>query len=244
MAQLLLGIDKQIEIAFLPDVPDCFSWMTVRDSMRFCGKMANISSKEASEKAEQYLDYVKLKEKDVKVASLSRGMKQKLGIAQLLMTKSNIFILDEPTSALEPEIKNDILELLVKLAKEKTVCVSSHMLNDLEQICDYIFIFENGNIVSQDTKENMLSRFSKNKLMIELKDNLNYDNIIHDIFLTLNDVSNMYHLSDNKFVIEFSNNNFMQMKVLDYFVKNKIDVISLYPYKISLEEIYMRKVYK
>jgi ABC-2 type transport system ATP-binding protein len=133
-------------IGFLPDVPSYYNYMTGSEFLRLCARFQKCDEKGIP----GLLEATGLKSATGrKIASYSRGMKQRLGIAQALVNNPDILILDEPVSALDPVGRKDVLDMLVSLKGKKTVFFSTHILSDVERICDYATIIREGRLVLQ-----------------------------------------------------------------------------------------------
>lgn len=233
------GLPRTIPIAYLVDVPNQFDWMTIQESMLFYAQIVQLKQNESKKKIQYYLDYVGLKDNTIKISKLSRGMRQKLGIAQALLSDADILLLDEPTSALEPATRKDILELLKKISENKTICVSSHMLNDLERICDHIIILNKGKVVLQDTKKNLFEKYVDNRICIEIQNEKDEVSLFNGI-KQIPGVSQIIKGQDLKYIVSTNSNRDVKIELLKYIVNQNIDIVSFQPYNVSLEDIYLR----
>lgn len=138
-------------IGYLPDVPEYYSFMTPMEYLKFCGEITGMSGKELRQRSEEMLQLVGLGEEKRRIKGFSRGMKQRLGIAQALLGRPKLLICDEPTSALDPLGRKEILDVLVHAKEETTILFSTHILTDVEHICDEMALLNNGKIVMQGT---------------------------------------------------------------------------------------------
>lgn len=134
-------------IGYLPDVPEFYGYMTAKEYLMLCGKITGMSKIQIRERSDELLNLVGLSDDKKKIKSYSRGMKQRLGIAQALLNKPKLLLCDEPTSALDPLGRNDVLEILKKIKDETTVIFSTHILSDVESICDHVAFLNGGKIV-------------------------------------------------------------------------------------------------
>ena len=144
-----LGIKKIV--GYLPDNPGFYQDLTGRQNLAFTGRLNGLSEEEIKERSDAALKRVRLEEAaDKKAGTYSKGMKQRLGIADVLMKDPEIIIMDEPTLGLDPEGMRELLELMTQMAKEdgRTLLISSHQLYQVQQICDRVGIFVNGNLVA------------------------------------------------------------------------------------------------
>ena len=133
-------------IGYLPDVPEFYGYMTAREYMSLCGKAAGMKSSEIKSRSDELLALVGLPDEKHRIKGYSRGMKQRLGIAQALINRPRLLICDEPTSALDPVGRREILDILKNAGKQTSVFFSTHILTDVERICDKVAFLEGGKI--------------------------------------------------------------------------------------------------
>ena len=133
-------------IGFLPDVPEFYGYMKPKEYLKLCGEITGLSKETIKEKSEELLKLVGLSDVNRKIGGFSRGMKQRLGIAQALLNEPRILICDEPTSALDPVGRKDILDILLSIKDKTTVIFSTHILSDVERICENIGMLNDGKL--------------------------------------------------------------------------------------------------
>lgn len=164
--------DSDCRIGFLPDVPEYFDTLSADEYIEFLLKEHNY------EKRNSVLRTVHI-DGSTLIKNMSRGMKQRIGIAALLINDPDIILLDEPTSALDPEGRQEVLEVLKHLKKQgKTIILSTHILNDMEKICDYVGFLVDGKIIKevsmnsafQDMNEIEIILSDKEEDLIEFND--------------------------------------------------------------------------
>lgn len=136
-------------IGYLPDVPEFYGYMNAVEYLTLCAKITNIPHSDRTTRIAELLELVGLHGVKKRISGYSRGMKQRLGIAQALLNKPKLLICDEPTSALDPIGRKEILEILNRVKSETTVIFSTHILSDVERICDTVGFLHNGKIVLQ-----------------------------------------------------------------------------------------------
>lgn len=134
-------------VGYLPDVPEYYEYMTPKEYLMLCGRITGLDKKNVDERANKMLDVVGLSSYKKRIRGFSRGMKQRLGIAQALLHKPKLLICDEPTSALDPIGRKEILDILSSVREETTVLFSTHILTDVERICDNIAFIDKGEII-------------------------------------------------------------------------------------------------
>ncbi|MBN8194410.1 ABC transporter ATP-binding protein [Bacillus sp. NTK074B] len=154
-------------IGYLPQYPAFFEWMTGMEFLIFSGEISGMAKGDSRKQAEELIAMVGLQEgKDRKVGQYSGGMKQRLGIAQALIHKPLLLILDEPVSALDPFGRREVLELLKSLNKETTILFSTHILNDAEQICDEVLFLHDGELIEGGPIEEVKARYNRLKIKL------------------------------------------------------------------------------
>lgn len=143
------NIKLQAKTGLLPDVPSFYDWMTGREFLGFIGEMHRLSRAQIKERSGELLEIVNLKKSaDRKIGGYSRGMRQRLGIAQALMNKPGVLFMDEPTSALDPIGRREVLDLIGQLRKTTTIFLSTHILSDVERVCDIVGVIDKGRLVT------------------------------------------------------------------------------------------------
>ena len=155
-------------IGYLPDVPEFYGFMTAREYLCLCGESLGMSKAEIKERSEELLSLVGLAEEKHRVRGYSRGMKQRLGIAQALFARPKLLICDEPTSALDPVGRKEILDVLFAAREQTTVLFSTHILSDAERICTDIAFLNGGKIAMQGTVAELKKLRQKEEFSLEL----------------------------------------------------------------------------
>lgn len=154
-------------IGYLPDVPEFYGYMTPLEYLRLCGEVSQMSYSQIEIKSKQLLKMVGLENVDKKIHGFSRGMKQRLGIAQALLHDPCLLICDEPTSALDPVGRKEILDILQLVKEKTTVLFSTHILSDVERICDEVALLHDGKIIIQGTLEDIKKMKKSNGFEID-----------------------------------------------------------------------------
>jgi ABC-2 type transport system ATP-binding protein len=158
------------EIGFLPDVPGFYEWMNAEEFLRFAGELFGIGRQVLEPRIEVLLDLAGLTGVTTRIGGYSRGMKQRLGVAQALINAPRLLMLDEPTSALDPMGRKDVLDMLLSLRGRTTVFFSTHILSDVERICDTVAILDQGLVVAQAPIEELKARYGAEKVVVEVED--------------------------------------------------------------------------
>jgi ABC-2 type transport system ATP-binding protein len=164
------GEDIRELIGYLPQFPVFYEWMSGLEFLTYAGRLAGLGRREAKERSLELLKMVGILDaKNRRVAKYSGGMKQRLGIAQALLHRPQLIMLDEPVSALDPIGRREVLDLLEGLRKETTILFSTHILNDAEGVCDEIIFLHNGKIVEAGTMEELRERHQQSKIDLFFK---------------------------------------------------------------------------
>ena len=154
-------------IGYLPDVPEFYGFMTAPEYLDFCGEISGMSKTETTIRRDELLTLVGLKDEKHRVGGFSRGMKQRLGIAQALLNRPKLLICDEPTSALDPVGRKEILDILLLVREQTTVLFSTHILSDVERVCTDVALLNNGVVEVQGSMSEIKTRFRTDGYMLE-----------------------------------------------------------------------------
>ena len=154
-------------IGYLPDVPEFYNYMKPLEYLSLCGEIAELARTETKARSSELMALVGLDGVKKRIGGFSRGMKQRLGIAQALLSRPKLLICDEPTSALDPVGRKEILDILRKVRGSTTVLFSTHILNDVERICDHVAVLHGGNIAISGTLAQIKAMHRKDSLLLE-----------------------------------------------------------------------------
>ena len=216
-------------IGFLPDVPEFYSFMTAEEFLKFCAEITEIKKEEINNRIKEVLTLVGLENEKHKIKGFSRGMKQRLGIAQALLNKPKLLICDEPTSALDPIGRKEILDILKSVSNETTVLFSTHILSDVERICTDVAIINDG-VIEISGKLNEIKNINpKEEIVLEVENVNDQKKLLEEFSFIVN--------KDNKLVF-LSNDNTLY-DVLDFISKNKISLTKLEKFEPTLESLFM-----
>ncbi|WP_125768949.1 ABC transporter ATP-binding protein [Lapidilactobacillus wuchangensis] len=186
--RLVLGLEKsdrgQIEInhelvhfgqtptnrftGYLPDVPAFYNYLTPREYLKLCAQITKIPARQQSSRIDELLSLVGLANVKQRINGFSRGMKQRLGIAQALLNRPQLLICDEPTSALDPQGRQEFLELLASLRGQTTILFSTHILPDVERICDQVGILHDGQLRAVGSLATLKQQYAQPLLQITM----------------------------------------------------------------------------
>lgn len=164
---------------YLPDVPEFYNYMNAREYLRFCAEITEMQPAEAKLRSAMLLELVGLNTEKHRIGGFSRGMKQRLGIAQALLNQPKLLICDEPTSALDPVGRKEILDILVTAKSQTTVLFSTHILSDVDRISDRIALLHGGRVVFSGDKDDLRRRKPAVGFEVELENSNAVDAILH-----------------------------------------------------------------
>lgn len=153
------------QIGYVPDVPVFPSYLRSTEYLDFICDVYRVEKN----KIDEVLAFVGLLDKKKKIGSYSRGMKQRLAIASALIHDPDILIMDEPTSALDPIGRKDVINIILKLKEKKTIFYSTHILEDVEKVCDRIGLLDNGQLILEDSINNIKDKFISEKVYLKTK---------------------------------------------------------------------------
>lgn len=155
------GGDYRRDLGYLPQAPAFYSWMSGLEYVVFAAKLSGMDAREAAVRSADMLERVGLREAARRrIGRYSGGMKQRLGLAQALVHRPRLLLLDEPVSALDPIGRREVMELLREIRKETTVVFSTHVLHDAEEVCDDVILMNQGAIAVQGTLAGLRSQYS------------------------------------------------------------------------------------
>ncbi len=154
-------------VGYLPDVPEFYPYMTALEYLRFCGEIGGMAKADISARSKELLDLVGLGQERRRIKGFSRGMKQRLGIAQALLARPKLLICDEPTSALDPVGRKEILDVLLAAKEQTTILFSTHILSDVERICTEAAFLSDGRIAMHGTIPELRSMRPSDGFIVE-----------------------------------------------------------------------------
>jgi len=220
------------KVGFLPDVPNFYNFFTTREFLSFIADITGIEN--PKKRIEETLDLVGLKNEKSRISTYSRGMKQRLGLAQALLPDPELLILDEPTSSLDPQGRKEVLDLIYSLKGYKTVFFSTHILTDVERICDRIGILKEGRLILEDSIENVKKRYWKRRILIEV-DNLEKFSYRMKAVLPVK----FLEVRNNSIIIEVSDIQYALREIPKLIVQEDLILEKLEILEPSLEDVFL-----
>ncbi len=148
------SIKIRSRVGYVPDVPDFEGWMTSKEYLASAAKLMAVNGKIAERRIPMLLELVDLAGVTTRIGGWSRGMRQRLSIAQALIAAPDLLILDEPTTALDPRGRRDLLDLIKDVSQHATILFSTHLLDDVDRVCDHVLILQN-TVVAQSKMDDL-----------------------------------------------------------------------------------------
>ncbi|MDD2921911.1 MAG: ATP-binding cassette domain-containing protein [Anaerolineales bacterium] len=230
------SLEVRKRVGYLPETVPLYTDMVVFDYLKFMGELRHIPN--VDDRVDEVLDMVGLMDRsDGYIGNLSKGMRQRVGLAQALLHRPEVLILDEPTIGLDPGQVVEVRELIREIGKERTVLLSTHLLNEAQNICDRVLIINNGKIITEDTTENLQARLLGGERVI-LRVRGEADELAKTI-KQVKGVQSVESKEDGAVEFEFASGKDVRPEVAKQVIKAGYDLLELRPIGMSLEEIFL-----
>lgn len=225
------------------ETPEFYPQLTPRECLSYLGKIRGMSNDAIASRSHAVLEQVKLLEvTDKRTGQFSKGMKQRLAVAQALLHDPSILILDEPTSGLDPRGMVELRDLIKELKKAKiTILMSSHLLNEVQEVCDNVAIIDRGILLTYDSVEN-LSAGQEVTLSVHTLEPVTRPEF--EIIKALQGVTSVKRTENNKLIMSLSGGAEEQSKVLREILNSGVDVVSYTPQHAAIEDAYLHLIPK
>lgn len=234
-------------IGYLPEIPPLYVDMQVMEYLEFAAELKGIPKQQRESAIDEVIQMAKLEDVKLRlIRNLSKGYRQRVGLAQAILGFPEIIILDEPTVGLDPKQIIEIRELIRKLAKEHTVILSSHILAEIREVCDYILIIARGKLVASDTPENLENSMSgTGHIEIEVR---REQKEVERVLDRIDQVKRVeYTLLEDGTVraqIEAKGSGDIRERIFHAFADQKMPLLTLKLNKSTLEEIFLELTQK
>lgn len=230
------SLEVRKRVGYLPETVPLYNDMTAFDFLKFMGELRHIPN--LDERVEESLEMVGLEERaNGFIGNLSKGMRQRLGIAQALLHRPEVLILDEPTIGLDPGQVVEVRNLIKQIGKERTVLLSTHILSEAQNVCDRVLIINNGKIVTEDTPGNLQARLvGSERVVLRVRGEMDD---LPKIIGKVKGVQNVSAKPDGAIEFEFAPGKDVRPEVAKTVIKEGYDLLELRPVGMSLEEIFL-----
>lgn len=227
-------------IGYMPENPPLYNDMTVKAFLNFAAKLRSIPRKQRKEAIEEaaFVSGLKDNMKSI-IGHLSKGYKQRVSLAQALLHKPEVLILDEPTAGLDAKERIEVLNLIREFSGKKTVVLSTHILADVEKVCDRVIIIHKGNIVASGSYDVLSSKVADtNKFYVSV---LRNEDIIQEELKRIDGIIKIEKCKDNekRFIVESLKDDTIKEKIAKVIVEKDCGLIELSQAKLALEEIFI-----
>ncbi|MEN9564641.1 MAG: hypothetical protein RIR73_2885 [Chloroflexota bacterium] len=230
------SLEVRKRVGYLPESVPLYYDMTAFDYLKYMGELRRIPNVE--DRVDEVLDMVGLIDRSSSfIGNLSKGMKQRVGLAQALLHRPEVLILDEPTIGLDPGQVVEVRQLIREIGKERTVLLSTHLLNEAQNLCDRVLIINKGKIVAEDTTENLQARLlGAERVVVRVRGE---GDELADSIKSVKGVRKVETLDDGSVEFEFASGKDLRPEVAKQVIKDGYDLLELRPLGMSLEEIFL-----
>lgn len=239
LAGVPAGGDLRATIGYLPQYPAFYAWMTGREYLQFAGGLTGLPRKEAARRAAELLVSVGLEDAaNRRIGGYSGGMRQRLGLAQAVMHRPRLLILDEPVSALDPIGRREVLDLLKAWKTETTILFSTHVLPDAEELTDDLLILHQGSLIMAGERRKVMDRHRQP--VIRLRSESGLDG--HEDGLAALDGVREVRREGDWVALTVDNRETGMARVVRYIADHGIPIHKLEAAELSLEDLFMKAV--
>jgi ABC-2 type transport system ATP-binding protein len=230
------SLEVRKRVGYLPETVPLYTDMTTLEYLTFMADLRQLP--EAESRAATALEMVGMETRAKSyISSLSKGMRQRMGLAQALIHQPEVLILDEPTIGLDPAQVVEVRKLIREMGKHRTVLLSTHILSEAQQICDRVLIINKGRIIAEDTPQNLQARLvGAERASLRIRgDGDGLEKVVHKV----RGVRRIHPLEDGSLEFEFAPGQDVRPEVARAVVAAGYDLLELRPSGMSLEEIFL-----
>ncbi len=226
------------KIGYLPENNPLYYDMYVKEFLNFIASLHKLNLKKGVVKKERINEMIELvgleNEQHKKIGTLSKGFKQRVGLAQAMIHDPEVLILDEPTSGLDPNQLIEIRELIKNFGKDKTVLLSTHIMQEVESLCDRIIIINQGKIVADDTVDAIQENYKQSQVFqVEFNKEIDQEEL-----LKINNISKVKKVTKHTWLIESDSGKDLRTDIAEFAAKNEILILTLQKETDKLEDIF------
>lgn len=226
------SIEVRKQIGYLPEHNPLYLDMYVKEFLEFVGGLYQV--KNIKNRVKEMIDITGLQiEQNKKIGALSKGYRQRVGLAQAMIHDPKVLIMDEPTTGLDPNQLEEIRGLIKKLGKQKTVMLSTHIMQEVEAVCDRVIIINKGEIVANDNTQALQQNSTKQVITVE------FDKpVSKQILLNIKGIEDAVNVENNTWKIIADTQNDVRKEIFNYAVKNDIGISTLNKEEQKLEDVF------
>jgi ABC-2 type transport system ATP-binding protein len=229
------SINVRKSIGYLPEHNPLYTDMFVHEYLRFCGGIFKMSGDGLRSRVGEIIELCGLeREQHKKIESLSKGYRQRVGLAQAMLHNPEVLVLDEPTSGLDPNQLQEIRKLIKSISRNKTVLFSTHIMQEVQAICDRVVVINKGKIVADDSIQNLLKSGTGKKILT-----VEFDKAIElETLLQVKGVQNVFSAGVNTYKIESEPGTDARAELFKFATEKNLSLIGLKLEETSLEAVF------
>ena len=219
-------------VGYLPEHNPLYLDMYVKEYLDFVGKVYKIENRKA--RIDEMIEMVGLqREQHKQIGALSKGYRQRVGLAQAMIHNPEVLILDEPTSGLDPNQLEDIRALIKKIGKEKTVMLSTHIMQEVEAVCDKVIIIKNGTLVANESASALQQNSATQVVYVEFEGKVSRNQLSK-----IPTIRKVEEVGTNSFLLEANLDNDIRKIIAQYAKEKDLLILTLRKEEKSLEEVF------
>lgn len=226
------SIEVRRHIGYLPEHNPLYLDMYVKEFLEFIGNLYKVNKVSARVKEMIGMTGLHL-EQNKKIGALSKGYRQRVGLAQAMIHDPNVLIMDEPTTGLDPNQLEEIRNLIKSLGKQKTVMLSTHIMQEVEAICDKVIIINRGEIVANDETKNLRKNTSKQLITVEFD-----KQVTENLLASIPEIETVRHLGNNSWQLVSASKEDIRKLVFNFAVANNLGVLTLSKEEQKMEDVF------
>jgi ABC-2 type transport system ATP-binding protein len=226
------ALETRKKIGYLPENNPLYLDMYVREYLEFVGKIYHVPN--LKKRVDEMIQQVGLEvEQNKKIGMLSKGYRQRVGLAQAIIHDPEVLILDEPTSGLDPNQLVEIRELIRQIGKSKTVMLSTHIMQEVEAICDRVIIIKTGKIVADNTASELQYEEDHQVVFVEFEGNITKNQLVK-----INGINKAEKVGENGWLVESKGNIDLRKVIAQFAQQNNVLILTLRKEERTLEEVF------
>lgn len=234
-------LEVKKRIGYLPETPPLYLDMRVSDYLRFVAQLKQVEPKKINALVERALSKTQLLSvRSRLIQNLSKGFKQRVGIAQALVSDPEVLILDEPTVGLDPKQVSEIRDLIRELRGEHTIILSTHILPEVQATCNKVIIIHHGRIVAEDSID-QIEKMNQGSMIVSIKTRKN--SALFDSLKTLAGVISVEKISELHFQVKMQENDELIDKIASEVIRSGAGLLELVPSRANLEDVFLKLTY-
>jgi ABC-2 type transport system ATP-binding protein len=228
----LQPLEVKKHIGYLPEHNPLYLDMYVHEFLRFCGGIYGLSGKQLKSRVSELVELCGLqKEQNKQIGTLSKGYRQRVGLAQALVHDPSVLILDEPTTGLDPNQIIEIRKLILSISQDKTVLLSTHIMQEVQALCNRAIIIKDGKLVADQAVNELTEEKEKFTIKIELEKQGDLS-----FWTSHKEVNNLKKVTETEYLLETTKD--IRKEILKWSTENEVDLVGISLEKGNMEEVF------